>query len=109
MYGGSAITQIGPTMRIPTDLDVMQAIYDTYLAAYNERSKTPRNSPYLPIDVRAVASSLNSNPDVLFGRLYYHLAPKYGTTDDSGHPIKVFQMKVGPDKVCRNMSICEVT
>jgi len=96
-------------MRIPTDLDVMQAIYDTYLAAYNERSKTPRNSPYLPIDVRAVASSLNSNPDVLFGRLYYHLAPKYGTTDDSGHPIKVFQMKVGPDKVCRNMSICEVT
>jgi len=35
------------------------------------------NDPFVPIDVRAVASRLKTKPELLFGRLYYHLESKH--------------------------------
>jgi hypothetical protein len=87
-------------MKLPTDLAVLQTIYDMNLPAYAARTGKGGNSPFLPIDLHATASALGCNVDVLFGRLYYHLSHKYGTTDERGQHIKVFEKIVGPDRHC---------
>jgi hypothetical protein len=42
-------------------------------------SNKPRaEENYVPIDIKAVAEALDEEPNLIFGRLYYHLQPKYG-------------------------------
>ena len=60
---------------LPTDLEILNAIYERY---YNEFALGTRaNKAVHPDDVKAVARDLNVDADIVFGRLYYHLEPKY--------------------------------
>lgn len=80
-----------PRRRVPTDLEILQEIYHSY---YDEFSKFQRGAPdnprgtknYVPIDTRVVADALSIEPDIVFGRLYYHLNQMYGyvTEEPSG-------------------------
>lgn len=76
--------------KIATDLEVLEAIYGAYYAVYaganaglaSETASRPRESRvYFPIDIPALARALNTDVDLLFGRLYYHLQAKYGSKD----------------------------
>ncbi|MFN2338610.1 MAG: hypothetical protein ABR544_06510, partial [Gammaproteobacteria bacterium] len=66
--------------KIPTDLDILKVIYELYEPQY-PGSDTPgtkgKNDPYMPIDLNAVAEKLKCRPEMIFGRLYYHLDSKY--------------------------------
>lgn len=60
------------------------------------------NDPYLPIQVSDVAARLGCTPEMLFGRLYYHLDEKYRYEQDGGAKVHLFSIQVGSKRHCVN-------
>jgi len=91
---------------LPTDIQILDAIYERYYESFTTYSKTDKNRSskiYVPIDVKALAVDLKVDPDIIFGRLYYHLEEKYGyRQDDDGSRVHFFALGVGGDRHCIN-------
>jgi hypothetical protein len=49
----------------------------------------------LPVDLRGVAEKLDTKPELLFGRLYYHLDAKHRYQQDGGVWVNLFHLNVG--------------
>jgi hypothetical protein len=76
---------------IPTDLQILDAIYERYYQTYADfvKSKSDRSTKiYVPIDVGAIARVLDVDGDIVFGRLYYHLEDKHGYTRGDGSRVQ---------------------
>lgn len=74
-------------MKLPTDLQILNAIYERYYEEYSryDMEHPQRNTKLLvPIDIAQIASDLKVDDDIVFGRLYYHLEQKYGYEKDNG-------------------------
>ena len=68
-------------MKIPTDRQILDAIYNEYYSTFTEYSKKEADRSakiYVPIDCGKIARKLGVDGDIVFGRLYYHLEKKYG-------------------------------
>lgn len=52
------------------------------------------NDPFVPVDLRAVAVRLDTKPELLFGRLYYHLDRKHRYKQDSGVEVNLFLLNI---------------
>ncbi|HEY2865363.1 MAG TPA: hypothetical protein VGK37_17220 [Casimicrobiaceae bacterium] len=84
--------------KLPTDRYVLERIFRMYESAYpgpKGASERGENDPYVAIDVHAIAKELGCNPELLFGRLYYHLDQKYRYKQDNGPTVSLFELKVG--------------
>lgn len=57
---------------------------------------------YVPIDIPQLAKDMNTDVDIIFGRLYYHLNKKYGYKQDDGSHVYFFSPRVGGDSNCVN-------
>lgn len=89
----------------PTDLEMLDAIYDRYFdefAAYTDENRTRSSKIYVPVDIESLASELGVDSDIVFGRLYYHLEHKYGYDDDRGTHTPFFTLAIGTDHHCIN-------
>lgn len=87
--------------KLPTDLEILEEIYTRYFEIYASHTRTaPRRSSkvYVPIDVKALADHFRTDPDIIFGRLYYHLEPKHGFSRSDGSKVPFFTLKAGEDK-----------
>ena len=89
--------------RPPTDREILKKIHDRYLDKFGQfESDNPENERsakiYVPIDCTTIAKDLGVDPDIVFGRLYYHLDKKYGYTQDNGAKVHLFTMAVGKDR-----------
>ena len=85
-------------MKVPSDLDILEAIYKDYYQAFAsyEKSDDSRTSKvYVPIDCAKIAKLLKTDGDIVFGRLYYHLQNKYGYKKNNGLNIDFFALSVG--------------
>jgi len=94
------------TMKIPTDRQVLQAIYDRYKDSLEhfDRNLADRQSKIMvPIDCEEIAQRLQVHPDIVFGRLYYHLDQKYGYKMPDGSRASLFAMVAGRDRDCVNL------
>lgn len=78
---------------LPTDRFVLQCIFDMYEQSYP--GEKGDNDPYLAIDIPAVAAKLQCSPELLFGRLYYHLDQKHRYKQENGDIVPLFHLKVG--------------
>jgi len=90
---------------IPTDLQILKVIYKQYVRAFRERESVepPRVTKiYVPIDVPLIAQQLRTDPDELFGRLYYHLDHVYSYKQENGTKVHLFAFAVGEDRHCIN-------
>jgi hypothetical protein len=90
--------------RLPTDRVLLEAIFREYypaFAAFSEADKSRSTKIWVPIDIDALARRFGTDPDMVFGRMYYHLNGKYGQEFDGGR-LEFFQMRVGADKHCVN-------
>src|ERR1051326_8206959 len=79
--------------KLPTDRQILRSIFDSYESDYpglKGANGRGANDPYMPIDLTKIADSLNSTPELVFGRLYYHLDPKYRFTQDDGTKVDLF-------------------
>ncbi len=68
-------------MRIPTDIQILDAIYERYystFAAFAKSAGDRSSKIYVPIDIKTIAYTLRVDGDIVFERLYYHLENKYG-------------------------------
>ena len=99
--------------RPPTDFELLKAIYKRHrgeFAEYVKGASSGRASKILvPIDILAIANQFGVDGDSIFGRLYYHLDPKYGQPPEKeGGPRKVFFAPVaGGDRNCVNFPLLE--
>lgn len=67
-----------------------------YEAAYPGEANGGKgiNDPYVPVDLWAVAAKLNTKPELLFGRLYYHLDTKHRYKQSSGAWVGLFLLNI---------------
>ena len=83
---------------LPTDRLILKCIYRMYESTYpGIQPGSPRgsNDPYVAIDVPVVADKLGCKPELLFGRLYFHLDYKHRYKQDDGTLVPFFYLKVG--------------
>jgi hypothetical protein len=79
--------------KIPSDRKILQTIYDRYrdrFARFDKGSPDREAKILIPIDCGEIATRLNVDPDVVFGRLYYHLENKYGYRKPDGVQVLFF-------------------
>lgn len=90
---------------LPTDRQILRCIHEMYKNDYPEKGEDEtrtRTDPYLPIVVKDVALRLGCHPEMLFGRLYYHLDAKHRYKQDSGASVHLFSIVVGSERHCVN-------
>jgi hypothetical protein len=95
-------------MKAPTDLQILNDIYDRYYPTFKTFVKgAPDRSAkiYVPIDCNKTAEALGVDGDIVFGRLYYHLEKKYGYAQKDGVRVHFFALKVGQDMHCVNFPL----
>lgn len=86
---------------IPTDLHILNAIYDRYydeFTSFDKNEKTRSSKIYVPIDIQSIGDDLSVDGDIIFGRLYYDLEQRYGYKNDDGTRVPFFSLKVGGER-----------
>ena len=92
--------------RLPTDLQILDAIYDRYYETFAKFPTGSRSSKiHVPIDILQIAHDLKVDDDIVFGRLYYHLQHKYGYKQDDGSSVSFFALRIGNDVHCVNFPL----
>lgn len=103
--------------KLHTDGKILEAIYERYerdyLARQPKLDQAGQSNPagrnartnFVPIDIYSLARSLGTEPNALFGRLYYHLEAKYGYTKEHGARVAFFSPRVGQEKNCINFPL----
>ena len=87
--------------RPPTDLEILEEIYKRYYSTFISFSREKPNRSakiYVPIDIESIAKHFSIDPDIVFGRLYYHLEQKYGFAQADGSKVYFFALQAGSDK-----------
>ncbi len=83
-------------MTLPTDREVLEAIYTMYYEAYAaEPAKV-----YIPIDIDKVSARLGAEADLIFGRLYYHLQERHGYKRDDDTEVPFFCLRIRNERHC---------
>ncbi|MEM1087663.1 MAG: hypothetical protein AAFZ74_09830 [Pseudomonadota bacterium] len=86
---------------IPTDETLLATIYARYLKSFSEWSddnKTRVAKIWVPIDIDALGKKFRCDPDLIFGRLYYHMNEKYGSKTGDGQEVNFFNMRLANDR-----------
>jgi len=94
--------------KIPTDLQVLQEIYDRYyhrFAAFSKDSPDRSTKVFVPVDLTELASHFKVDVDIIFGRLYYHLEKKFGYSQPDGSKVSLFTPRAGADSNCVNFPL----
>src|SRR5947208_13332373 len=94
--------------RLPTDLEILNAIYERYyetFASFAKGGPSRIAKIFVPIDIDALARDMGVDADIVFGRLYYHLEKRYGYKNDDGSLVHLFALKAGDDRHCINFPL----
>lgn len=94
--------------RPPTDREILKKIHDKYyreFCNFDEENKTRSTKVYMPVDCEMLAREFGTDPDMIFGRLYYHMDKKYGYDLDDGSRVSLFSIRIGGDKHAVNFPL----
>jgi hypothetical protein len=86
---------------IPTDETLLATIYKRNLKAFSEwteNNKTRVTKIWVPIDIDELGKKFRCDPDLIFGRLYYHMNEKYGSSTGDGQEVNFFNMRLANDR-----------
>ncbi len=86
---------------IPTDETLLAEIYKRYLrdfSEFSEENKIRVAKIWVPIDIDALGKKFRCDPDLIFGRLYYHMNEKYGSKTGDGQEVNFFNMRLANDR-----------
>ena len=90
-----------PLKPLPTDLEILNQIYETYYDQFSNQSHSGR-SAWLPIDIERIANELNVDVDMVFGRLHFFLEHKFNKREEG---ISLFQLNIGGKQNCINFPL----
>jgi hypothetical protein len=93
-----------PMRRLPTDREILEAIYRRYYPTFAD-SAARSSKVYVPVDLASIAREFKVDADIIFGRLYYYLDKKHGYKQDDGTLVPLFSLKVGEDSHCVNFPL----
>lgn len=100
---------LGGVMKpLPTDLEILEKIYEKYypeFSSYSKDSPTRSTKNYVPIDIEALSEEFGVDGDILFGRLYSYLEKKHGYKQDDGAFVHFFTISVGSDRHAVNFPL----
>jgi hypothetical protein len=71
-------------MKVPTDLKILEYIYNEYYndySTYVRGDNTRSTKIFVPISIPKIAKHFKVDDDIIFGRFYYYLDPKYSFWD----------------------------
>jgi hypothetical protein len=91
--------------RTPTDIEILDRIYNNYYEEFKSFSKDKPNRQtkiLVPIDILKIANDLKVDEDIIFGRLYYYFENKFGYKQDDGSSVHFFSLSVGTEIHCIN-------
>ena len=91
--------------KLPTDLEILNAIYERYydaFASFTKDARTREAKIYIPLDIDAIARDLRVDGDIIFGRLYYDMQYRFGYRHDDGISAPLFTIVAGKDRHCIN-------
>jgi hypothetical protein len=86
-----------------TDLELLECIFNHYraeFALYDSDETIRAGKIYVPIDCKLIAGKLRADPELVFGRLYYHLANVYKHQQSKGVEVKLFELEVDKQRHC---------
>ena len=92
-------------MRLPTDLQILNVIYERYydtFSTFAEKGSSRSSKIFVPIDIEEIAKDIGVDVDIVFGRLYYHLDEKYGYKRKDAPRVCLFTPVAGDDLNCVN-------
>ena len=95
-------------MKLPTDETLLADIYKGYLKEFSryEADNSIRSAKiWMPIDIEGLAKKHRCDPDLIFGRLYYHMNDKYGSTTVDNEQVQFFTTRLGQDRHCVNFPL----
>lgn len=91
-------------MKLPTDLQVLDAIYNEYYEEFSNFQKGEENGRqtkvYMPIDCKLIAAKLDVDSDIVFGRLYNHMNKMHSYVNDDKTKVPLFSLQIGSDHKC---------
>lgn len=92
----------------PTDFQLLRAIYERHRGDYLTSIKKGGHAKIaVPIDIPAIAQDIGADADTVFGRLYHHLDPLYGTQNEDGSRKSLFIAQPGTTKDRINFPLLE--
>lgn len=81
-------------MKLPTDRQILEAIYKQYYRTFagfaKEAGDKRTTKVYVPVDLQRIADSFDVDGDIIFGRLYYYLEDKHGYKRKDGSRVHFF-------------------
>lgn len=96
-------------MKVPSDLHVLEAIYEEYHQEFSQFSRggenTRQTKVFVPVDCQKIAKRLGVDGDIVFGRLYFHLEQKHGYKRPDGSNVAFFTLQAGSDRHCVNFPL----
>ena len=95
-------------LKIPTDRQILEKIYMNHsdeFCAFTRENKIRSSKIYIPIDFVELAKAMKTDPDIIFGRLYYYLNNKFGYENSDGTKVHLFTLMVGNDKNAVNFPL----
>lgn len=89
-------------MRLPTDLQILKAIYDRYEQTFaaTAGSSAEQRQIYIPIDCAVIANELETDADIVFGRLYYYLDQRHRYEQPNRSVVHLFAFEAGGQRHC---------
>jgi len=90
---------------LPTDRILLRAIYTRHLPdylSYTEENQTRSSKIFVPLDLEGLSKDLGIDPDILFGRLYYHLNGAHSQVGANADRSEFFSPRIGADRHCIN-------
>jgi hypothetical protein len=90
---------------VPTDMAILDKIYNEYydvFSAFSKEAPNRQSKIFVPVDIKKIAHELGVDEDIVFGRLYYDLEKRYGYREDDGTRVSFFSRAIGKDRDCIN-------
>ncbi|WP_010485286.1 hypothetical protein [Pseudomonas sp. S9] len=96
-------------MKLPTDLEILNAIYEMYLDTYQsyvtDGNNDRQSKIHVPIDCKAVARKLKTDNDIIFIRLDSVMEQRYSYRRDDGSKVAFFSFRLGKESKCINFPL----
>ena len=90
-------------MKVPTDLQILSYIYDSYYStfvSFQKEDDSRETKNYVPVDFDSIGENFNVDGDIIFSRLYYHMNRKFSYMHDDKTKVVFFTLRAGDDINC---------
>ena len=79
--------------KLPSDYKILNTIFKTYqydFINYDNLPNKHKSKNLVPIDCNKIAEQLQTDGEIIFGRLHYFLSQKYQQLDENGEKLQLF-------------------